>query len=95
MLKQQINLEFAIDRLLDFINRYTTFINLGEKYYQKFLVIASNYQNESKCAGELPKTFTELRRDIEVSIEKFGTSYKLTELKGSKMKDLLYGIPEN
>ena len=85
------NLEFSIDRLLDFMDNYTDFINQGEKYYQKFQVIVSNYQNESQCTEELPVQFTALKQDIKYSIEKFKDAYFVAELKGSKLKDLLYG----
>lgn len=94
-LKHQINLEFSIDRLLDFINKYDDFINQGEKYYHKFLIILSNYENEASCAGQLPRQFGDLKNDVKVAIDKFAHSYRLTEIKGSKLKDLLYGLPDN
>lgn len=93
-MKHRNNLEFSIDRLLDFMDKYTTFISQGEKYYQKFLIIVGNYANAQTCATQMPQPFNDLKKDIEVSIEKFGTSYKLSELKGSKLKDLLYGMPD-
>jgi len=85
------NLEFSIDRLLDFLDSYSDFINQGEKYYQKFQVIVSNYQNEEQCTDALPHQFTTLKQDIKYSIEKFKDAYFVAELKGSKLKDLLYG----
>ncbi|MEZ4920687.1 MAG: hypothetical protein R2792_16420 [Saprospiraceae bacterium] len=93
-MKAQVNLEFSLNRLLDFIDKYSVFVGSGEKYYKKFLVIVTNYNNETECLGQLPRQFTDLKKDIEISIEKFETSYKLSELKGSKLKDLLYGLPE-
>ena len=93
-MKHRNNLEFSIDRLLDFMDKYTAFVAQGEKYYQKFLVIVGNYTNAQSCATKMPQQFTDLKKDIEVSIEKFNTSYKLSELKGSKLKDLLYGLPD-
>ena len=86
------NLEFSIDRLLDFLDSYSDFIGQGEKYYQKFQVIVSNYQNEEQCTEELPHQFTTLKQDIKYSIEKFKDAYFVAELKGSKLKDLLYGM---
>jgi hypothetical protein len=94
-MKQQVNLEFSMNRLLDYIDKYSAFVNEAEKYYRKFNVIVSNYHNESNCAGQIPQSFTDLKKDIDLSIEKFNNSYKLSELKGSKLKDLLYGLPEN
>lgn len=93
-MKHRNNLEFSIDRLLDFMDKYTSFVSQGEKYYQKFLVIVGNYANAETCATQMPIELAALKKDIEISIEKFGTSYKLSELKGSKLKDLLYGLPE-
>lgn len=88
------DLSFPIDRLLDFINQYAQFVSQGEKYYQKFQVITNSYANESLCAGQLPPQFADLKRDITLSIEKFNESYYISELKGSKLKDLLYGNTE-
>jgi hypothetical protein len=93
-MKHRNNLEFSIDRLLDFMDKYAGFVSQGEKYYQKFSVIVGNYANEQACSAQMPKQFSDLKRDIQVSIEKFSTSYKLSELKGSKLKDLLYGLPD-
>lgn len=93
-MKHRNNLEFSIDRLLDFMDKYTAFVSQGEKYYHKFLVIVDNYANAKACATKMPQQFTDLKKDIEISIEKFNTSYKLSELKGSKLKDLLYGVPD-
>lgn len=90
--KGVVNVEFAVDQLLDFLNKYTRFINQGEKYYQKFHVIVSNYQNEVACAGELPHQFENLKKDINFSIERFNEAYNIAELKGSRLKDLLYGM---
>jgi vacuolar-type H+-ATPase subunit I/STV1 len=85
------NLEFSIHRLLDFLNQYSAFITQGEQYYQKFDVIVSNYQNEEKCASQLPHQFEVLKKDISISIDKFDEAYNVAELKGSKLKDLLFG----
>lgn len=88
------DLSFPVDRLLDFINQYAQFVSQGEKYYQKFQVIVNNYANETLCTGQLPPQFADLKRDIALSIEKFNESYYISELKGSKLKDLLYGNPD-
>lgn len=89
--KKQVNLEFSVDRLLDYINKYSMFVTQGEKYYQKFKGIVSAYENQAKCASQLPKQFGDLQKDIDISIEKFSNSYNIAELKGSKLKDLIYG----
>lgn len=94
LMKGVANLEFSIDRLLDFLEKYNSFIAQGGKYYQKFAVIASNYQNEATCISQLPQQFTTLKQDIQYSIDKFNEAYNITELNGSKLKDLLYGIEE-
>ncbi len=85
------NLEFSVDRLLQFLNEYSNFVSQGEKYYLKFEVIASNYQNEENCLEQLPHQFATLKQEIKFSIEKFRDAYFVAELKGSKLKDLLYG----
>ena len=80
--------------LLDFLEKYNNFIGQGEKYYQKFEVIVSNYQNETACAGQLPQQYATLKQDIKFSIEKFREAYNIAELTGSKLKDLLYGTSD-
>lgn len=92
--KQQINLEFAVDRLLTFIDHYNSFISQGERYYQKFQVIVENYPNEKRCLSQLPPEFQTLKADIDFSIQKFNEAYNLSSLQGSKMKDLLYGMDD-
>lgn len=94
LMKGFANLEFSIDRLLDFLNKYSNFITQGEKYYQKFHIIVSNYKNEAHCAGKLPPQFSTLKQDINYSIRKFNEAYNIAELTGSKLKDLLYGVSE-
>lgn len=93
-IKQQINLEFAVDRLVSFIDKYNSFIEQGSKYYQKFEVIVSNYPNEENCKSKLPVEFDSLKRDIRYSIDRFNEAYNIAALKGSKLKDLLYGFSE-
>lgn len=91
--KMRADLEFQLDRLLVFINNYGTFVAQGEKYYQKFQIIISNYSNEEICATSLPVQFAELKSDISNTIEKFSESYNLAEIRGSRLKDLVYGEP--
>ena len=87
-----MNLEFATQRVAEFINQYHQFINQGLQYYRKFDNILAHYENESTCHQELPYQFQELQRDIEGTIVKFESTYNLPEIQGSRMKDLLYGI---
>ncbi len=94
LMKGIANLEFSIDRLLDFLEKYNNFVAQGEKYYQKFEVIAANYPNEAACVGQLPPQYATLKQDIKFSIEKFREAYNIAELTGSKLKDLLYGTSD-
>ncbi|MCG8328917.1 MAG: hypothetical protein MI974_14590 [Chitinophagales bacterium] len=93
-IKLQVELEFAVDRLINFINKYNAFIEQGAKYYQKFEVIISNYPNEEECKAKLPIEFDALKRDINYSIDRFNEAYDISALRGSKLKDLLYGFSE-
>lgn len=92
--KMQINLNFPIDRLLQFITEYDNFINQGGKFYEKFKIILNSYENEQQCNSSLPPSYKKLKADIDITIEKFNTAYKPTEINGSKMKEILYGINE-
>lgn len=92
--KKQVDLEFSIDRLLQFMNKYNVFISQGEKYYQKFRTILNNYTNDQVCESQLPHQFSELKEDVEVSITKFNEAYNISELSGSKLKDLMYGLTD-
>lgn len=91
LVKTEANLRFAIDRIVQFINRYSDFVNQGNEYYKKFGKIAGAYQNELVCAASLPDSFRQLKTDIEQTLEKFNSAYCLPEVQGSRLKDLLYG----
>jgi len=92
--KLQIEVEFPIDRLIQFIGSYNNFISSGEQFYQKFSIILNSYENEKQCESKLPIEYTKLKSDIGVAIEKFNIAYKPVEVNGSKMKEILYGINE-
>ena len=92
--KMQIEVEFPIDRLIQFIGTYNNFINSGEQFYQKFNIILNSYENEKQCESKLPIEYSKLKSDITVAIEKFNIAYKPVEINGSKMKEILYGINE-
>jgi len=89
--RELINLEFATQRVADFILKYSSFITRGTQYYQKFDNIISTYENEDACQESLPRQFTELKFDIKTTIEKFNNTYNLPEIQGSRLKDLMYG----
>jgi len=92
--RMQINIGFPIDRLLQFIMQYNSYINQGEKFYEKFAIMLNSYQNEEQCANKIPIEYKKLKDNIAVSIKKFNTAYKPIEINGSKMKEVLYGINE-
>lgn len=92
--KMQINLEFPIDRLLQFITQYNMHIDQGAKFYEKFGIMLNSYENEQQCASKIPTEYKTLKENINISIEKFNTAYKPVEINGSKMKQVLYGINE-
>lgn len=92
--KMYINIEFPIDRLLQFITQYNSFIDQGGKFYEKFKIILNSYENEQQCKSKLPIEYQKLKNDIDVAIEKFNVAYKPVEINGSKMKEILYGINE-
>lgn len=91
MTRDLVNLEFATQRVADFILKYSSFITRGTQYYQKFDNIVSTYENEKTCQESLPRQFTELKFDIKTTIEKFNNTYNLPEIQGSRLKDLMYG----
>lgn len=90
--RMQINLEFPIDRLLQFIDLYNNFIDQGEKFYQKFAIMLNTYKTETHCLPKIPSEFLTLKENIAVTIKKFNTAYKPVEINGSKLKEVLYGI---
>lgn len=92
--KMQVNLDFPIDRLLQFISQYNNFIDQGGKFYEKFSIILNSYENEKQCESKLPLEYKKLKADINVAIEKFNVAYKPVEINGSKMKEILYGLNE-
>jgi len=92
--KMQINLEFPIDRLLQFITQYNAFIDQGAKFYEKFGIMLNSYENEEQCGDKIPIAYSKLKESITIAIDKFNTAYKPVEINGSKMKEILYGINE-
>ena len=92
--KMQINLEFPIDRLLQFITQYNAFIDQGGKFYEKFGIMLNSYENEKQCASKIPIEYKKLKESITIAVEKFNTAYKPIEINGSKMKEVLYGLNE-
>lgn len=92
--KMQVNMEFPIDRLLQFITQYNNFIDQGGKFYEKFKIILNSYENEKQCETKLPLEYKKLKGDIDIAIDKFKVAYKPVEINGSKMKEILYGLNE-
>jgi hypothetical protein len=92
--RMRVNLEFPIDRLLQFITQYNAFIDQGAKFYEKFKIILDSYEHEQQCQNSIPPEYMKLKKDIDIAIEKFNTAYKPVEINGSKMKEILYGINE-
>jgi hypothetical protein len=92
--KMIVNMEFPVDRLIQFIGQYNNFIDLGGKFYEKFKIILNSYENEKQCETKLPLEYKKLKSDIDIAIEKFNKAYKPVEINGSKMKELLYGLNE-
>lgn len=92
--KLQVNLDFPVERLLQFIAQYNTFIDQGGKFYEKFRVILGSYENEKICEKQLPQEYVKLRADIDLAIQKFHVAYKPVEINGSRMKEILYGLNE-
>ena len=92
--KKEVNLRFTIDRVVDYINQYLNFINQSREYYSKFNKIIFSYENIQICIEQLPQEYLLLKKDINTTIEKFNHSYYMPELKGSRLKGLLYGEPE-
>lgn len=90
----QVNIDFPVERLLQFITQYNAFIDQGGKFYEKFRIILNSYENERQCQSKIPPEYGKLKSDIDLAIEKFNTAYKPVELNGSKMKEILYGINE-
>lgn len=92
--KYNANIEFSIDRLLQFISQYNAFIDEGEQFYGKFKIILNSYENEQICEPTLQTDYKKLKADIDVAIDKFKVAYKPIEINGSKMKEILYGVNE-
>lgn len=92
--KMQVNLEFPIDRLLQFITQYNSFIDQGTKFYQKFDIMLNSYENQKQCESKIPMEYKKMKNGILIAIDKFNTAYKPVEINGSKMKEILYGVNE-
>lgn len=89
--KAHVNLQFSIDRITQFIDKYSSFVGQGSEYHKKFSKIVDNYENEKTCSAAVPAQFTQLKTDIDQTLEKFNSAYKMPEVQGSKLKDMMYG----
>lgn len=85
------NLQFSIDRVTQFIEKYGNFVSQGSEYYKKFSKIVSSYENEKSCSSVLPDQFKQLKTDIDQTLDKFNSAYRMPEMQGSKLKEMLYG----
>ena len=89
--KATVNLQFSLDRVTQFIERYSSFVGQGTEYYKKFSKIADSYENEKVCSETIPAQFKQLKSDIDQTLDKFNSAYRMPEVQGSKLKDMLYG----
>ncbi|MEM9919433.1 MAG: hypothetical protein AAF990_15120 [Bacteroidota bacterium] len=89
--KQEIDLKFSIHGVVGFIEKYNNFVSQGNRYYKKFDKILSIYESDSKCVKDLPENFNDLKREITETAQKFNIAYELSEIKGSRLKELLFG----
>jgi len=92
--KTETNLLFALERITQFITRYSDFVNQGNEYYKKFSKIVDTYEKDKACSDQLPDAFLQLEKDINQTLDKFNTAYRMPEVQGSKLKDMLYGVAE-
>ncbi len=92
--KEKNDLQFRIDLTVQFIQEYTGMISQGIKHYQKFQKILSKYEQEKACVGQLPAAFTQLKGDVQLTLEKFENAYQMPELFGSRLKMLMYGVQD-
>ncbi len=87
-LKNDIN--FSVERLIDYVNEYSFLVSQGNDYYKKFKKIVDNYSTQD-CSTKLPTEFSTLKTEVDKTIEKFNNAYNLPDLKGSRLRELLYG----
>ena len=87
-----IDIEFATERVVQFVREYQSFIAQSNQYYQKFDNILGSYANEERCIEQLPHQYNELKYDVTSTLEKFQNTYQLPEINGSRMKSILYGF---
>jgi hypothetical protein len=90
-LSRSIDIDFGINRIAYFLERYDNFLTQSEQYYEKFDQILTRYVSNSTCELELPREYNEIKEDISISLDKFRNAYRLNELSGSKLKEMLYG----
>lgn len=94
LLRDHINLEFSVDRLLNFLRNYQFHIQQGVLYYGKFKMILDSHLPAPPCSGEFPDHWVQFRMGVDRALEAFHKAYQVPELKGSRLKDLLYGFSD-
>ncbi|MBR9922188.1 MAG: hypothetical protein GYB31_15220 [Bacteroidetes bacterium] len=89
--RAHINLEFAVDRLLYFMDKYQYSIRRGRLSYERFEILLAALEKRQSCAVPADPLYTSLIEGVSLASQKFRETYNLAELEGSKLKDLLYG----
>ncbi len=89
-----INMEFSVDRLLDYLDFYDEVLTSGRHMYRESQLILWHLTEVEACTTEVPGQLLRLQKDIDEAVARFDKAYEMVEVKGSRLKDLLYGFDE-
>jgi len=89
-----INMEFSVDRLLDYLDFYDEVLTSGRHMYRESQLILRHLTEVESCSSQIPGQLLRLQKDIDEAVERFDKAYEMVEVKGSRLKDLLYGFDQ-
>jgi len=90
--RQHVNLAFSVNRLVDYLDFYDEVLTNGRHMYRECELILQHLTKVKSCSSSVPEELRRLQYEITQAIDRFDRAYETVELKGSRLKDLLYGF---
>ncbi len=90
--RKLINFAFSVNRLVDYLDFYDEVLNSGRHMYRECELILQHLTKVKTCSASTPEELRRLQYEISEAIERFDRAYETVELKGSRLKDILYGF---
>jgi hypothetical protein len=93
--RKHIDIEFSVDRVLDFLNRYLDHVRDCRMHFQALEKWAIQERQYHSVDPHLQEDWKWLERQVRQALLRFESAYALPEIEGSRLKDLLYGFSDD